>query len=200
MIFRQWGQRMKGIDCGNEAAAWFEKVINKKGVRLLRHIPGLDFRPSFTVKGDKYLKTNEFPVIYHYSCACLLINHNSIRDLNKRLPERESVSYVNFRPNIVVEGEPYAEDEWGMLRIGELQLKKLKECERCVVTTIKPESGVTASEPLKTLKKYRIAKTKDAKTAFGNQPLFGMTYGVKAEGLISLSDCLYVTQTSQRIV
>ena len=39
-----------------------------------------------------------------------------------------------FRPNIVVRGEaPFAEDGWGGLRVGGLELSLQKPCGRCKV-------------------------------------------------------------------
>jgi uncharacterized protein YcbX len=62
-----------------------------------------------------------------------------------------------FRPNLVVTGgEPYAEDGLAKLRIGELSFRGVKRCERCVVTTIDPETGEQGKEPLQTLSQYRL--------------------------------------------
>jgi len=61
-----------------------------------------------------------------------------------------------FRPNFVVSGtEPFAEDFWKYIKIGETDFEVAKPCERCVLTTINPETGVKGTEPLKTLATYR---------------------------------------------
>jgi hypothetical protein len=61
-----------------------------------------------------------------------------------------------FRPNIVVKGcEPFAEDTWKRIRIGDVELATVKPCARCVVTTIDKEKLAHSKEPLKTLGKYR---------------------------------------------
>jgi uncharacterized protein YcbX len=60
-----------------------------------------------------------------------------------------------FRPNIVVKGgEPFAEDTWKRIRIGDVELAIVKPCARCVVTTIDKETLAQSKEPLKTLGKY----------------------------------------------
>ena len=61
-----------------------------------------------------------------------------------------------FRPNMVVKGcEPFAEDTWKRIRIGEVEMALVKPCPRCVVTTIDKDTLEKNKEPLKTLSKYR---------------------------------------------
>ena len=64
---------------------------------------------------------------------------------------------ARFRPNIVVEGaEAFAEDHWGQIRIGSAVFEAVKNCTRCIITTIDQQSGEkTGKEPLKTLATYR---------------------------------------------
>jgi uncharacterized protein YcbX len=64
-----------------------------------------------------------------------------------------------FRPNLVVKGcEPFAEDTWNRIRVGDVELAVVKPCARCVVTTIDKETLEQSKEPLKTLGKYRKHK------------------------------------------
>jgi uncharacterized protein len=61
-----------------------------------------------------------------------------------------------FRPNLVVKGcEPFAEDTWKRIRIGDVEMALVKPCPRCVVTTIDKETLKKNKEPLKTLSVYR---------------------------------------------
>jgi uncharacterized protein YcbX len=72
---------------------------------------------------------------------------------------------TRFRPNVVVAGcPPFAEDGWARLRIGAVGFRGVKRCDRCVVTTIDPETGVGGVEPLRTLARYR---REDGKVWFG---------------------------------
>lgn len=87
---------------------------------------------------------------------------------------------VRFRPNVVIDGgEPFAEDGWGTLRIGEVRFRTAEVCDRCVMTTIDPETIVAGKEPIRTLARHR---TWDGKTWFGTRlvPL--------DEGRIALGD------------
>jgi hypothetical protein len=62
-----------------------------------------------------------------------------------------------FRPNIVVEtDEPWVEDTWRHIRVGDVELKFLKPCQRCVLTTQDQMTGVRKNnEPSRTLMELR---------------------------------------------
>ncbi len=85
----------------------------------------------------------------------LLISRASLDDLNRRMAK--PLPMERFRPNLVVDGcEPYAEDDWKRIRIGELTFRVVKPCSRCVIPTVNPETGEReGNEPLKTLMTYR---------------------------------------------
>ena len=64
-------------------------------------------------------------------------------------------------PPLVVSGsEPYAEDGYQRVRLGEISFRGPKRCERCVITTLDPETGESSTEPLRTLARYRLAEQK----------------------------------------
>lgn len=68
------------------------------------------------------------------------------------------MAMARFRPNLVVDGaEPFAEDSWTRIRIGDVIFRLVKPCERCVFTTVDPETGEKSAdqEPLRTLAKRR---------------------------------------------
>lgn len=77
------------------------------------------------------------------------------------------LSMVRFRPNVVIDGgEPFDEDGWGTLRIGEVRFRTAEVCDRCVMTTIDPETIVAGKEPIRTLARHRAW---DGKTWFGTR-------------------------------
>jgi len=93
----------------------------------------------------------------------LLISEASLADLNSRLDE--PLTMERFRPNIVISGtEPFAEDGYARVRVGEISFRGPKRCERCVITTVDPATGERGREPLRTLAKYRLT---DQKIWFG---------------------------------
>ena len=84
----------------------------------------------------------------------LLISEPSLQDLNSRLDAPMPMN--RFRPNLVVNGcEPFAEDTWNRIRVGDVQLAVVKPCARCVVTTFDKDTLARSKEPLRTLGRYR---------------------------------------------
>jgi MOSC domain-containing protein len=75
------------------------------------------------------------------------------------------LSIVRFRPNVVLDGdEPFAEDDWSRLRIGDVEFRTTAACDRCVMTTVDPVTLRGGKEPIRTLARHR---RRDAKTWFG---------------------------------
>jgi uncharacterized protein YcbX len=90
----------------------------------------------------------------------LLANAASLDALNDWLAEagEEPVPMTRFRPNVVVAGAPpWAEDGWigRRVRLGEVEFRVAKACDRCVVTTIDQETGDKGRQPLRILGQYR---------------------------------------------
>ena len=59
----------------------------------------------------------------------------SVDDVNTRLAPEHRMTYLNFRPNIVVDDcEKYAEDDWTWVRIGDkVILRTVKPCTRFAI-------------------------------------------------------------------
>ncbi|MDM7853708.1 MOSC domain-containing protein [Cellulomonas alba] len=81
-------------------------------------------------------------------------------------PEHATLPMERFRPNLVVDGadEPFAEDAWRSMRVGDVELRFAEQCDRCVMTTIDLETLRTGKEPIRTLARHRRW---DGKTWFG---------------------------------
>ncbi len=108
----------------------------------------------------------------------LIISEASLEDLNSRM---ESPLPMNrFRPNIVVNGvEPYGEDLWKDMKIGDVSFYGTHPCKRCVFTTIDQDTGHKGVEPLKTLATYRRE---------GSEVIFGLNALASSQGLIKVGD------------
>lgn len=80
-------------------------------------------------------------------------------------PTLEPLDILRFRPNVVVDGdEPFAEDTWPTVRIGDVEFRTTELCDRCVMTTIDPVTLAGGKEPIRTLARHRRW---DRKTWFG---------------------------------
>lgn len=146
---RVWRDEVEAIPAGAEADAWFSAFLDTK-CRLVQQTDDFHRRvdQDYGLAEDEVSFADGFPL--------LLISEASLADLNSRLPQ--AVSMRRFRPNLVVDGDaPYAEDNWHRIRIGEVEFAGVKNCSRCVFTTIDPDTGVKdpAREPLQTLASYR---------------------------------------------
>lgn len=81
--------------------------------------------------------------------------------------EDPAKSMIRFRPNVVIDGaDPFAEDDWATVRIGEVEFRTAEPCDRCVMTQIDPDTLTTAKEPIATLARHRRW---DGKTWFGTR-------------------------------
>jgi MOSC domain-containing protein len=79
----------------------------------------------------------------------------------------EPLDILRFRPNVVIDGdEPFAEDGWARLRIGDVAFRTTMVCDRCVMTTIDPVTLAGGKEPIRTLARHRRW---DRKTWFGTR-------------------------------
>lgn len=139
------------IDQGEEAARWFSDWLGTS-VRLVHFADGYKRRVN-----EEYAVNDDDHTGFADAYPILLISEESLQDLNSRL--ETPVPLNRFRPNLVVRGcEPFAEDTWNRIKVGDVELAVVKPCVRCVVTTIDKETLEQSKEPLKTLGKYRKHK------------------------------------------
>jgi uncharacterized protein len=139
---------INAIDQGDESAQWFSDWLGAP-VRLVHIAAGIQRRlnPEYAVHADDHTGfADGYPI--------LIISEASLQDLNSKLDL--ALPMNRFRPNLVVEDcEPFAEDTWKRIRVGDVEMALVKPCDRCVVTTIDKESLEQGKEPLKTLNTYR---------------------------------------------
>lgn len=77
-------------------------------------------------------------------------------DISGTTANTDPLDIVRFRPNIVIDGdEPFAEDDWDTLRIGDTPYRVTGLCGRCVMTTIDPTTLAGGKEPIRTLARHR---------------------------------------------
>ncbi|MEI8093439.1 MAG: MOSC N-terminal beta barrel domain-containing protein [Spirochaetales bacterium] len=144
-----WKDRFDAWDQGDEAARWLSNFLGEP-VRLAWL--GDSQRP---LRWD-----NDRRVTFADAAPLLVVSQASLDDLSRRVGE--ALSMRRFRPNLVLGGaEPFEEDTWRRLRIGEVEFLNLDGCSRCEFTTLDPETGERhpAGEPVKTLEAYRRVDT-----------------------------------------
>lgn len=161
---------VQAVDQGEEAVEWLSEFLNTS-VRLVHIADGYKrlVNQEYAVNADDHTGfADGYPI--------LIISEESLQDLNSRL--ETPVPMNRFRPSIVIKGcEPYAEDTWNRIQVGDVKLAIVKPCARCEVTTIDKETLERKKEPLKTLGKYR-------KHALG--AIFGQNVIPLSEGRLQL--------------
>lgn len=92
----------------------------------------------------------------------------------------QPLDMARFRPSVVIDGaEPYAEDHWTEVRIGEVDFRVSELCDRCAVTTFHPDTAVRGKEPLRTLARHR---------KWNGKTWFGIRLVPRNTGTISVGD------------
>ena len=145
-----WQDYCRAIDQGDEVAEWFSSFLSVM-CRLVRMTENFNrpVDPNYAPQTAQVNFADGFPL--------LMISEASLADLNKRLSEPLPMN--RFRPNLVVSGcEPFAEDYWQNVRIGNATFYGVKPCQRCIITTIDQTTGITTGrEPLITLAYRRVS-------------------------------------------
>lgn len=141
-----WGDGFTAWRGATEADGWISACI---GTRLTFLWTGLETARRVKVE-------QSVPLSFADAYPLLIIGQASLDDLSSRVGR--PLAMERFRPNLVVSGAAaFAEDGWKRIRIGNTTFRIAKPCERCVFTTVDPETGHKAldQEPLRTLAKYR---------------------------------------------
>ncbi len=146
-----WGKATTGVP-HTEGSAFFSEVLGREVVLVWQDAP--------RVAGSA---APEAMVSFADGYPCLLVGRASVDALDARVGS--TMGERRFRANLVVEGcAPHAEDDWSRIRIGDAIFRSVKPCERCVLTTVDPETAERGKEPLRTLAGYR---KRDGKIWFG---------------------------------
>ena len=159
-----WSDSVAAVDAGDEAALWLADRL-ETNCRLV-YMPQNSNRPV----DSRYAMANE-TVGFADAFPVLLISQASLDDLNSRL--ETPVPMNRFRPNLVVSGcEPFAEDSWSRIRVGEVEFDLVKPCDRCVMPSIDQATAQRDKNINRVLASYR---RRDGKIYFGQNLLYRKT-------------------------
>lgn len=177
-----WKDSFTAYTTTKDANKWFSEILDQS-VQLL-----------FT--GEQSNRVREkigHNVSFADGYPLLLISEASLDELNRRSSETHVMA--QFRPNLVVAGdEPFIEDGWKRIRIGEVEFEVVKPCERCILTTVDTEKGAfrVSKEPLKTLLTFRANER--------GGTFFGQNLVAKDEGVVRTGDSIVVLETQPKTV
>nr|CDJ85844.1 MOSC and Molybdenum cofactor sulfurase domain containing protein [Haemonchus contortus] len=189
-------ERCDGLDCGDDAATFLSNIIQDSDARLLMYVDGLfTERARVTTPTSWYedAPSRKDKLTFNDDAPFMINTQSSLDDLNRKLHDK--VTIEQFRPVIVVNNcDAFDEDKWYSVHIGDVALQCTKPCERCVMTTINSTTGMKhpSLEPLKTLRKYRLAPEGPMRELFKDCPIFGVDAGVITPGYIHVGQTVYV--------
>jgi len=125
----------------------------------------------------------------------LIANTASLKALNNHILNSggDALGMDRFRPNIVIDcDEPWAEDSWKSVHVGDVILDLVKPCARCVMTSIDQSTGKKHPKTALAALKHLHPSTDP------NNPgvLFGWNAVVRQAGSINTGDTLTIDPRS----
>jgi uncharacterized protein YcbX len=151
---RVWDSKLLAAPADGAADAWLSEAAGEP-VRLV-YLDDPTRRPTnphYSRDGDRVSFADGYPL--------LLTAESSLAELNEQiaagpLAAEGPLPMRRFRPSVVVAGAgPWAEDGWRLLQIGDVVFRAVKGCDRCVLTTIDPDTAAKGKEPIATLARSR---------------------------------------------
>lgn len=145
---RVWRHDCEALNEGEAAAEWLSAFLGQPA-RLVRFDPA-HRRLSNTEWTGGLEAENRFSDGY----PLLVLSEESLAELNRRIGE--PLPLDRFRPNLVICGAgPHAEDFARTLKTRGVELRLVKPCVRCRITTTDQRTAEMGKEPLRTLATYR---------------------------------------------
>lgn len=142
-----WNDTVAALPMGEAADAWLASALGRPA-RLFYMDDGAFRRTSARFAPAA-------PVSFADAYPVLVATEASLAALNAEIARNggPAIGMERFRPNIVIDGaDPWAEDFWAAIAIGDVVLDLVKPSDRCVVTTTDQLTGARkGKEPLASL-------------------------------------------------
>ncbi|MEU4871512.1 MOSC N-terminal beta barrel domain-containing protein [Streptomyces sp. NPDC021608] len=174
-----FGDKVEAVLAGADAHRWCSAHVGAE-VRLV-HMDDPAVRrpvdPAYALPGETVTFADGYPL--------LAVSTASLDALNSLIEQGDHAGegplpMNRFRPNLVVAGtEPWAEDDWSRLLVGEVEFRVAKPSGRCVVTTTDQETAGRGREPLSTLGRHR---------RLGGKLVFGQNLVPLSAGTVRVGD------------
>ena len=184
------GNAVTGINAGSAAATWLCSALERDDVRLVwcADPTARQLDPAHSQPTDGTAFADGYPVLLTSTASLTQLDDWMITAALERGEDPpEPLSMQRFRPNVVIDdvAEPFAEDGWSRIKIGDCVLRVVQPCDRCVMTLIDPISLQIGKEPMRSLVRHRRV---DGTTLFGQNLIPDRT------GLITVGDRVEVLE------
>jgi uncharacterized protein len=137
--------------------------------------PVIDVMASFALPGDFF----DFSAIH-------VLTTNTLAELDRLEPDSR-FDVRRFRPNIVVEVDDetgFVENDWTVIRIGDLELTTLMRVPRCVMTTLPQDDLPKDSNILRSTARHNMVEA----GPLGEMPCAGLYLAVTSPGTVNVGD------------
>ncbi|MFJ8045224.1 MOSC domain-containing protein [Kitasatospora sp. NPDC096147] len=157
-----FGSFFATVAAGEAVDSWFCRYF--PGVRLVHLADPLarPVKPEYAGPGDTVSAADGFPLLVTTTGSLAALNARIAEDHPEDERKARPVPMERFRPNLVVDvAEPWDEDGWLRVRVGEVTFRVARPCGRCVVTTTDQETGERRGpEPLRALGRHHRLEQK----------------------------------------
>ena len=138
----------------DSAHEWLTTVLGRPAHLVFLADPTVrPTNPVFSESADRVNLADGYPVLVTTESSLIALNDWILEGPNA---DQAPLPMRRFRPNLVVAGtEPWVEDGWRRIRIGEATFRAVKGCDRCVMTTVDPDTARRGKEPIATLARHR---------------------------------------------
>jgi MOSC domain-containing protein len=156
---RLFSLHLRARPAGREADAWLRAVLGRDDLHLVWcHAPEeRTLQPGFSQPGDHAAFPDSFPVTIASLASMRRLDDWMVEqalELGEEPPDPLPIE--RFRANLVVDGdEPFAEDRWTRVVVGDVPFRVGKPVGRCVMATLDPVTLTTSKEPTRTLARHR---------------------------------------------
>ncbi|TDD64237.1 MOSC domain-containing protein [Jiangella aurantiaca] len=183
-----WKNTLDAVRASAAADAWFAKLLDED-VRLvwLDDPTRRPVNPAYGLPADRVSFADAYPLLLTTTGSLVQLNDWVVEEalLRGEEPPAEPLPMRRFRPSVVVDSaDPFTEDTWCKLRIGDVPFRAVKLCDRCVLTTIDPDTQARGKEPLRTLARHR---------RWDGKVWFGMNLVPDGTGRIAVGDDVEIT-------
>lgn len=153
-------QDLEGVPVGPEADAWLRAATDHPDLSLVWCDEPTRRRldPAWAAPTDHTAFADSAPLTLASTASLAQVNEwmaDAALRRGDQAPDPLPVS--RFRANLVIDGtlEPFAEDSWTHVRIGDVPFRVGARVDRCVMTTIDPDDQGKSKEPIRTLAQHR---------------------------------------------
>lgn len=151
---------LEAVPAGAAAHDWIRRALGRDDVRLVWCDDPTRRRlnPAWAREPDHTAFADSSPLTLASTRSLAQVQEWMVQTALERGDEAPgALPMKRFRPNLVVDEvpEPFLEDSWSTVRVGEVGFRVAAPVDRCVMTTIDPGTQAKGKEPIRTLARHR---------------------------------------------